>query len=97
MTLSELCVSVVGLEFAYTQALPGTKSTVTAVFWLTVTVGDFAGGFFDRLYGHALSPGMYFGVQAAIVFLAALALVRVARGFHDDAEAVPVPAPAPGS
>lgn len=87
MTLSELCVSVVGLEFAYTQALPGTKSTVTAVFWLTVTVGDFAGGFFDRLYGEALSPGMYFAVQAGIVFLAALALVRVARGFHEEAGA----------
>jgi len=97
MTLAELCVSVVGLEFAYTQAMPGTKSTVTAVFWLTVTAGDFAGGFFDHLYDDQLSPGSYFAVQAGIVFLAALVLVRVARGFHEDADAAIEPAlPASG-
>jgi dipeptide/tripeptide permease len=32
ITLAELCISPVGLEFAYRQAAPGTKSVVTAAF-----------------------------------------------------------------
>ena len=41
ITLSELCISVVGLEFAFKVAAPGTKSVVTAAFLFTVFVGDF--------------------------------------------------------
>src|SRR5207244_3330711 len=32
ITLAELCISPVGMEFAYRQAAPGTKSIVTAAF-----------------------------------------------------------------
>lgn len=87
ITLAELCISVVGLEFAYTRALPGTKSTVTAAFLLTVTVGDTLGGFFNRLYETVLSPGWFFLVQTGIVALAAVIFVQVARKFERDSEA----------
>src|SRR5205807_1844927 len=66
ITLSELCISVVGMEFAFKQAAPGTKSVVTAAFWFTVTIGNFAGGFIDRLYETRLSAGSYFAFQAAL-------------------------------
>ena len=85
ITLSELCISVVGLEFAYTQALPGTKSTVTAAFLFTVTIGDFVGGFFDKLYDKALKPGPYFLVQTVIVGVAGLLFIVVARRFNQSA------------
>ena len=92
ITLAELCVSVVGLEFAYTQALPGTKSTVTAAFLFTVFIGDFAGGFFDRLYDQ-VSPGNYFAIQTAIMVATALAFVLVARKFErPEADAATEPA-----
>ena len=94
ITLSELCVSVVGLEFAYTQALPGTKSTVTAAFLLTVTLGDLAGGFFDRLYDTVLTPGPYFAIQTVIVAAAAVAFVWVARRIESQDEAAKEAAPA---
>lgn len=89
ITLAELCVSVVGLEFAYTQALPGTKSTVTAAFLFTVFVGDFIGGFFDKLYDK-LSPGNYFAIQTGIMVLTALLFVLVARTFEQSDDR-PVP------
>ena len=82
-------MSVVGLEFAYTQALPGTKSTVTAAFLFTVFVGDFFGGFFDKLYGTVLKPGPYFLVQTAVVAVAAALFVVVARRFDRDTGAEP--------
>ena len=91
ITLAELCVSVVGLEFAYTQALPGTKSTVTAAFLFTVFIGDFFGGFFDQLYDK-LSPGNYFAIQTGIMVVAAIAFVLVARKFEAHAEAEEAPA-----
>ena len=84
VTLSELCISVVGLEFAFKQAAPGTKSVVTAAFLLTVTVGDFAGGLIDRLYETSMAAGPYFALQTAIMLVTAIIFIRVARRFESD-------------
>jgi POT family proton-dependent oligopeptide transporter len=86
ITLSELCISVVGLEFAFRQAAPGTKSVVTGAFLFTVFIGDTAGGFFAQLYKTYLAPGPYFAVQTGIMLAAAIAFLRVARRF-ESAEA----------
>lgn len=41
LTISELLVSITGLEYAYTQAPISMKSTIMAFFLMTVFVGDF--------------------------------------------------------
>lgn len=40
ITASEVMVSIVGLEFAYTQAPKAMKSWVMALFWLSVALGN---------------------------------------------------------
>ena len=82
ITVAELCISVVGLEFAYRQALPGTKSVVTAAFLLTVMVGNLLGGFVVRLYGTTLAPGPFFAAQCALIGVGGLAFIGVARRFE---------------
>lgn len=40
VTISELMVSITGLEFAYTQAPPSLKSVITSFWLMTVSVGN---------------------------------------------------------
>ena len=82
ITMAELCISVVGLEFAFRSAAPGTKSAVTAAFLLMVFIGNTIGGFFAPLY-QVLSAGTYFALQTGIIAVAALAFVWVARRFDE--------------
>jgi proton-dependent oligopeptide transporter, POT family len=85
ITIAELCVSVVGLEFAYREATPELKSFVMAAFLVTVFVGDSIGGFFvDKLYG-TLSNGLYFAIQAVLMVVVLAVFKRVARAFHEGA------------
>jgi POT family proton-dependent oligopeptide transporter len=91
ITLAELCISPVGLEFAYRQAVPGTKSVVTAAFLMTVFVGDSIGLAFAPFYEKDLKPAFYFGLLAVIMTLTALVFIPISRKF----ERGPSPAPAP--
>lgn len=90
ITLSELCISAVGLEFAFKQAAPGTKSTVTAAFLFTVFLGDTVQAFFNKAFWDKISPGNFFAIQTAICVLAAIAFVAIARKFEREPS---VPAP----
>ncbi len=94
ITLSELCVSVVGLELAYKVAEPGTKSFVTACFLVTVFLGDFVGGFFNKALWGTVSPGSFFGIQTLIILGAALSFVAVARKFEREHGPAASPEPA---
>ena len=47
---------MLGLEFAYEQALPGTKSFVTSVFFLTIYGGDQLGSIYADMYQNPLTP-----------------------------------------
>jgi POT family proton-dependent oligopeptide transporter len=82
ITMGELCISVIGLEFAYRRASAETKSVVTAAFLLTVTIGNLMGGFIDRLYETSLKPGPYFALQAAIVGVAAVVFLLMSPRFE---------------
>jgi POT family proton-dependent oligopeptide transporter len=82
ITLSELCISAVGLEFAYKQGTPTTKSIITGCFFLAIFAGDTLGGFFNEYYWGTLTPGDYFLVQVVIVVFAAFAFWAVARKFE---------------
>lgn len=86
VTLSELCISVVGLEFAFKVAAPGTKSAVTAAFLFTVFVGDFIAGAFDKMLWKKISPGNFFAIQTAIMVVAAAAFYLIARKFDRPAQ-----------
>ena len=85
LTYAELCVSMVGLEFAYEQALPGTKSVVTAVFFLTIFVGDSLGALVVDYYDHPLSPTNYFGIQTVLMGVCSVIFWFVARRFERNA------------
>jgi POT family proton-dependent oligopeptide transporter len=89
ITMAELCVSVVGLEFAFKQAAPGTKSTVTAAFLFTVFAGDFVQGIFNNVLWDKISAGHFFAIQTAICVAAAVAFVGIARRFERGATADP--------
>ena len=80
MTMAELCVSVIGLHFAFSEATPRMKSTLMAAFLLSQFMGDGLGAGFDRLYD-VLSHGLYFGIQALILGTATVAFLYSARHF----------------
>lgn len=80
MSMGELCVSVIGLNLAFTEATPDMKSTVMAAFLLTMFLGDGIGAGYDRFY-ETLSHGVYFGIQAVILGLATVAFCFVGRRF----------------
>jgi POT family proton-dependent oligopeptide transporter len=84
ITLAELCISPVGMEFAYRQAAPGTKSVVTAAFWMMVFVGDSLGLTLAPFYENQLKPGAYFGVLALIMTITAVLFVPISRKFRRD-------------
>jgi POT family proton-dependent oligopeptide transporter len=84
ITLAELCISPVGLEFAYRQAAPGTKSVVTAAFHMMVFVGDSIGLIVAPFYEQGLKPAPYFGLLAVIMTLTALAFIPISRKFERE-------------
>lgn len=92
ITMAELCISVVGMEFAFKQAVPGTKSFVTGVFWLTVFGGNIAAGYFDHELWGKISSGLFFSIQTAICAAATACFWVIARRFEQSAGAAPASA-----
>jgi POT family proton-dependent oligopeptide transporter len=96
LTISEILVSVTGLEFAYTQA-PRTMKSVIQSFWtLTVAAANLAvalASAFAFFKGTAL-----FFYYAAFAYLAAIGLALVARRYKvvDWYQRAPVATAAPG-
>ena len=88
ITLAELCISPVGLEFAYRQGVPGTKSVVTAAFHMMVFVGDSIGLIFSPFYEKGLKPAAYFGLLAVIMTVTSVVFIPISRKFERE------PAPA---
>ena len=80
LAAGEVLVSITGLEYAYTYSPPSMKSTMTAIFYLTVTVGNLFvsmvnnsianQGFFAQLEG-ATYYWFFCGLMAvfAVVFM----------------------------
>ena len=92
ITVAEICISVVGLELAFSAAPPTMKSFVTACWLLTVFFGDILNSFITPLYGVeipgvglTLSPGTFFGLFALLMVPVTLAFVLVSRRFNRPA------------
>lgn len=81
MTMAELCISVVGLEFAFSMGTAEMKSTIMASFLLTAFAGNMLGAGVNQLFD-ILGHGSYFALQTALVFAAMLAFTVVARRFE---------------
>jgi POT family proton-dependent oligopeptide transporter len=78
LAAGEVMVSITGLEYAYTYSPPSMKSTMTAIFYLTVTIGNLFvsmvnnsianKGFFAQLEG-ASYYWFFFGLMSAFSLL----------------------------
>ena len=97
LSAGEVLVSITGLEYAYTYSPPSMKSTMTAIFYLTVTVGNLfvslvnnsiaSGGFFAQLEG-ASYFWFFCGLMAAFAVLFMLLSGRMKEKSYLVSEAV---------
>ncbi len=82
LTISELLISVTGLEFAFIVAPPAMKGFMTALFLLTIWAGNlFVNAPISRLYS-SMDPSYYFGLLMVLVSIAGVAYAWVAKNFE---------------
>jgi POT family proton-dependent oligopeptide transporter len=99
ITVAEICISVSGLELAFTAAPKTMKSFVTACWLLTVFFGNIFNAQITQFYGK-IPPGRYFGLLALMMIPVIIAFFFIARRFNreisrpDEAEITGEPAPA---
>jgi dipeptide/tripeptide permease len=95
ITAAEVCISVVGLELAFSAAPQSMKSFVTGCWLLTISGGQFLIGqlapYYEKtvnLFGHTITftPGVYFGCFAVAMVFVTGAFVIVARRFNRSLE-----------
>jgi len=93
ITIAEICISVVGLELAFSVAPPTMKSFVTGCWLLTVFCGNILNSLVTRLYemrieslGITFSPGLYFGLFALVMIPVTLAFALIARRFNQPVD-----------
>jgi POT family proton-dependent oligopeptide transporter len=92
ITTAEICISVVGLELAFSAAPVSMKSFVTACWLLMVFLGDMVNSVITPLYdtkiewlGLNLTPGNYFGLFTILMILVTITFVIVAKRFNRSA------------
>ena len=88
LTVAEIFVSITGLEYAFSQAPKSMKSTIMAIFFFTVFVGNIlvsyinnniqSGGFFSHYQG-ASYFWLFTGIMAvnAVLYYAAIYLLKI--------------------
>ena len=81
ITIAEICISVVGLELAFTAAPLHLKSFITACWLLTVFAGDLLAMPITQLYGK-LPPGQYFSLLTLMMLVVSVVFVLVASRFN---------------
>jgi len=94
ITVAEICISVVGLELAFSAAPATMKSFVTACWLLTVFFANMLNSVITPFYGEeiewlgvTLSPGNYFAMFALLMIPVTIAFILVARRFNQSAPA----------
>ena len=81
ITVAEICISVVGLELAFTAAPKQLKSFVTACWLLTVFFGNMLNAQITQLYGK-IPPGKYFGMLTLMMIPVTIAFTVIAQRFQ---------------
>lgn len=86
LTTAEVLVSTTGLEFAFTQAAPAMKSTITGYWQLTVAIGNLLVVFITAaLGGHDSSASVTSGrfmMYAGLTFVAAILFSLIAARYR---------------
>jgi dipeptide/tripeptide permease len=84
ITTAEACISVVGLELAFTAAPAHMKSFVTACWLLTIFAGNLLAmpqsWLSDKM--EEMSPGWYFSIEAVMMLFVTVAFTFVASRFN---------------
>jgi POT family proton-dependent oligopeptide transporter len=95
ITSAEICISVVGLELAFTAAPPSMKGLVTGCWMLTMALADTINAYITPFYdaridrlGLTLTPGVYFAAFALLMVPVTAAFVIVARRFNRAQEQI---------
>lgn len=86
LTSGEVMVSITCLEFSYTQAPRKMKSFVSALFWLTIALGNFFASFVNFFIENddgttKLEGAAYFMFFGALMFVTAVVFVFVAENY----------------
>jgi POT family proton-dependent oligopeptide transporter len=96
LTTAEVLVSTTGLEFAFTQAAPAMKSTITGYWQLTVAAGNLIVIFITTaLGGHDSAASVTserFMLYAGLTLIAAVLFSLIATRYRYREVALPVPA-----
>jgi POT family proton-dependent oligopeptide transporter len=80
LTISEVLVSITGLEFAYTQAPRAVKSTVMGMFYLTISFGNLLAAFVAS--ANFLDGAEKFLFWAAAVAVLGLVFIALTRNYR---------------
>ncbi|MBC7691190.1 MAG: POT family MFS transporter [Methylotenera sp.] len=81
ITVSEIMISITGLEFAYTQAPRSMKSTIMSFWLLTVFVGNLLVAYIDRITLFKMASPGYFMFFAALMLAVAFIFVLSATRY----------------
>ncbi len=81
ITVAEICISVVGLELAFTAAPVHMKSFVTACWLFTVFLGNLLAMPVTQLYGK-MPSGQYFSLLTVMMLAVTVVFVFVAGRFN---------------
>ena len=83
ITCAEVCISVVGLELAFTAAPSSMKSFVTACWLVTVFFGNILNAQVTPLYSKPwMQPGWYFASLTLLMIVVTVAFHLVAKRFN---------------
>src|SRR5262249_29038419 len=85
VTCAEVCISVVGLELAFTAAPKALKSFVAALWLLTVASGNLGDMVITPWYEKKFNPAEYFGLLTGLMVLITLVFFVVAGRFNRSA------------
>eukprot|EP00742_Colponemidia_sp_Colp-10_P001189 GILJ01001282.1.p1 GENE.GILJ01001282.1~~GILJ01001282.1.p1 ORF type:complete len:535 (-),score=85.63 GILJ01001282.1:198-1802(-) len=81
ITFAEILISISGLEFSYAQAPPSMKSSITALFLLTISVGSLLGGVLSQVLDPYAS-WIFYAVCTGLCVINAVAFIFVAAWFR---------------
>jgi POT family proton-dependent oligopeptide transporter len=85
VTSAEVCISVVGLELAFTAAPKALKSFVAALWLMTVAGGNLGDMVITPWYENVFNPAEYFGVLTAMMLAITVIFFFVAQRFNQSA------------
>ncbi|MBL7665705.1 MAG: POT family MFS transporter [Bacteriovoracaceae bacterium] len=81
ITASELMVSIVGLEFSYTQAPRSMKSTMMSIFFLTIVAGNFLTSIIAKI--NVFQGGHFYSFFALLTLAFAFLFLWLASSYKE--------------